>query len=297
MSKIYVPLPSKDNVSLYLQQCFDGFFVGIKDYSENFNRLIDLDELDEIIKICKEKEIYICLNRLYYNEEIDTLAELVKELIKYDITGICYTDIGVLNILNELEYKGKIIWVSNHLGTNSKTINFLEKRNVSKVLLSTEISVDEIIKINNNTNIETGAVLYGYLNMATSSRKLLTNYFEYVNKDKTKNNYVIKDKLKKDDYILVEDKNTNFFTGKVLNGIKYFPSLIKSNIDFIFLDDYLLNENNFYNVIEAFSSLRNAPDDENFINSLDKVVESNTFCDTFDGFLNKKTVYKVEDYE
>ena len=133
--------------------------------------------------------------------------------------------------------------------------------------------------------------------MATSSRKLLTNYFEYVNKDKTKNNYVIKDKLKKDDYILVEDKNTNFFTGKVLNGIKYFPSLIKSNIDFIFLDDYLLNGNNFYNVIEAFSSLRNAPDEENFINSLDKVVESNTFCDTFDGFLNKKTVYKVEDYE
>ena len=49
--------------------------------------------------------------------------------------------------------------------------------------------------------------------------------------------------------------------------------------------------------IEAFSSLRNAPDDENFVNSLEKVVESNTFKDTFDGFLNKKTVYKVEDYE
>ena len=299
MSKIYVPLPSKDNVSLYLQQCFDGFFVGIKDYSDNFNRLIEIDELDEIIDICKgkNKDIYISLNRLYYNEEIDSLKEIITKIIKYDITGICYTDIGVLNILNELGYKGKILWFSNHLGTNSKTINFLEKRNVTDALLSTEIMIDEIIKIKSNININIGVLLYGYLNMATSSRKLLTNYFEYINKDKNKNKYIIKDKVKKEDYILVENNNTNFFTGKVLNGIKYFPKLIDNGIDFIFLDDYMLNENNFYNVIEAFSSLRNAKDDINFVNNLEMVVESNTFCDTFDGFLDKKTVYKVEDYE
>ena len=59
----------------------------------------------------------------------------------------------------------------------------------------------------------------------------------------------------------------------------------------------MINENDFYNVVEAFSSLRNAKDDDDFVKKLNDVVKCNTYYDTFDGFLNKKTVYKVEDYE
>ena len=79
-----------------------------------------------------------------------------------------------------------------------------------------------------------------------------------------------------------------FFSSKVLNAIEYFPSLIKGNIDFIILDDYLIDSNSFYNVIEAFTALRRNPDDNNFINQLKKVVEVNTNAETFLGFLIKK---------
>ena len=86
MSKIYVPLPSKDNVSLYLQQCLDGFFVGIKDYSENFNRLIDLDELD--------------FSSLVANFDLESfdLSSLMNSL---ELSGV---DIpGLLEMLNSLD--------------------------------------------------------------------------------------------------------------------------------------------------------------------------------------------------
>ena len=299
MSKIFIPLPSKDNISFYLQQNFDGFLIGIEGFSENYNYLVKLEELEEILDVLKgtNKDIFINLNRLYYNSEIDKVKELINKISKLDITGICYTDVGVLNILNDIKYDREILWYSNHLGTNSKTINFLEKRGVSYALLSTEITIDEIINIKKNTNIKIGTFLYGYLNMATSSRKLLSNYFEYIKREKDTNKYIIKDKVKKDEYKVVEGFNTNFFTGKVLNGIKYFPKLIDNNIDFVVLDDYMINENNFYNIIEAFSSLRNAKDDEKFVESLYEVVESNTYDETFNGFLDKKTVYKVDDYE
>ena len=133
--------------------------------------------------------------------------------------------------------------------------------------------------------------------MATSSRKLLTNYFRYINKSKNKDTYILHDKVKANDYIITEGFNTDFYTKKVLNGIKFFPELIKNNIDFIYLDDYFIDSNNFYNVIEAFSSLRNAPEDISFVNKLEQVVNTNTYEDTYYGFLEKKTVYKVEDYE
>jgi len=299
MSKIYIPLPRKEDLKLYLDHGFEGFLIGIKGYSYGFNNLLNLDELTDYIDMIKKsnKEIFITFNRLYYNSEINDLKEVIKSIINLDITGICFSDLGVLNILNELDYKGDILWYSNHLGTNSKTINFLNKRNVNYFLLSNEITIEEIIKIKNNSNGKIGCTLYGHLNMATSSRKLLTNYFSYINKSKDKDTYIIEDKVKKEDYIITEGFNTDFYTKKVLNGIKYFPELINNNIDFIYLDDYFIDSNNFYNVIEAFSSLRNSPNDKKFVNTLEQVVNTNTYDETYYGFLEKKTVYKVEDYE
>ncbi len=278
MSKIYVPLPKKEDLNLFFNYV-DGFFIGIKDYSYGFNNIIDINELKDYIDLIKEsnKEIFITFNRLYYNSEIEGLKALIKSIIELDITGISFSDIGVLNILNDLEYKGDILWYSNHIGTNSKTINFLSKRNVDLFLLSNEITKDEIIKIKKNSNKIIGCTLYGHLNMATSSRKLLTNYFSYINKSKEKDTYTIKDKIKDKEYIITEGFNSDFYTKDILNGIKYYNEL-KNIIDFIYLDDYMIDTNEFLNVLDSF--------------------KNNTVTgDEYTGFLDKKTVYKVEDYE
>ena len=296
MSEIFVPLTSIDKSDLYVDHDIDGLIVGLDKYSENFNKLFNLSELEELVKKTNKK-IFVAFNKLYFNEDIDKVKDVINNIKDMDITGICFSDLGVLNILKDINYKGEIVWIGNHLGTNSNTINFLEKRGVTHALLSTEITIDEIIKIKKNTNIKIGTILYGYLNMATSSRKLLTNYFEYIDQNKKEDTYKIKDKIKNKDYFLVEKDNTNFFTNDVLNGIKFYPELLENGIDFIILDNYKLDKTNFSNVIEAFSSLRSAPNDKNFINSLEKVVDSNTESNTFYGFLDKKTVYKVEDYE
>lgn len=299
MNEIYIPLPLKENRDFYAQQDFDGYIIGLEDFSSNFNSYVKVSELEDTIKELKKYDlkIFISFNKLYYNDEIDKVREILQKIKKLDITGIFYTDIGVLNILNDINFDKEIYWFSNHLGTNSQTINFLEKRNVQNVILSSEISVDEIIKIRKNTKVKLGIIMYGFLNMATSSRKLLTNYFSYTEKKKIKDKYYIKDKLKKGTYRVVEGNDTNFFTDKVLNGIKFYPKLIENNMNFIILDDYMLNENNFYNIIEAFSSLRKAPEDKDFVEKLEKVVDANTYYETFYGFLDKETVFKVEDYE
>ena len=278
MSKIYIPLPKKEDLNLFLSHGFDGFFVGINNYSYGFNNLIDINELKDYIDLIKgsNKEIFITFNRLYYNDEINGLKALIMAIKDLDITGICFSDIGVLNILKEIGFNKEILWYSNHLGTNSRTINFLNRRGVNYFLLSNEITKDEIIKIKKNSNGNIGCTLYGHLNMATSSRKLLTNYFAYINKSKEKDTYTIKDKVKDKDYIITEGFNTDFYTKDILNGIKYYNEL-KDIIDFIYLDDYMIDTKEFLNVIDSF--------------------KNNTVTDGYTGFLDKKTVYKVEDYE
>ena len=108
----------------------------------------------------------------------------------------------------------------------------------------------------------------------------------------------MKEKNSGEYYPIIERENTNFFSSKILNGIKEFPKIIESNnVDWIFLDDYMINKNSFYNVIEAFKALKIAPKDTEFVNKLYEVVNYNNYGNTSGGFLNKKTIFKVKNNE
>ena len=52
-----------------------------------------------------------------------------------------------------------------------------------------------------------------------------------------------------------------------------------------------------YNVLEAFIALKNHPNDEEFAHKLKEVVDANNYNNTYNGFLNKKTIFKVKNNE
>ena len=140
--------------------------------------------------------------------------------------------------------------------------------------------------------------MYGYINMATSSRKLLTNYFDFAQRYKKNNMYLMHEKVTDKDYPIVEENDeTLFYSSEILNGVMNLPELVKNDIDYIILNDYMIDENDFYNVTEAFCSLLNAIDDNEFLEKIKDVIDFNSKKETTDGFFNKKTVYKVKDYE
>ena len=300
MSKIIVPLPKKDKIDFYLENNVDGFTIGIKEYSENFNNYVDINELEYYIDLLnsKNKDIYIVLNKLYFNDQISKLKELLFKISKLKISGVFFDDLSIVNINEDNSLKINLIWYGIHKATNSKTINFLAKRNISGVLLSNELTIDEIIKILDNINIKAYITLFGYLNQSTSSRSLLTNYFKFIKKEKEENKYYIKEKNSDDYYPIVEEDNTNFFSSKILNGIKEYSKIISNkNLQAIYLDDYMISPQVFYNVIEAFCALKNSPNDEDFINKLYDVIDSNNYGNTYDGFFNNKTIFKVKENE
>lgn len=302
MSKIIVPF-NKSKIDLYLKKDIDAFIIGINKFSENFKDLLSLEDalkyMDLIYK--NKKEVFIDLNKLYFNDEIYNLKKLLIDLNKYSdkITAIMFSDISIINIVKENNLKLKLVWDARHLGTNSYTLNFYEKRGVIGSLISNEITIDEKIEIKKNTNINIFVTLFGYINIATSSRKLLSNYFEFNKENYNKGDkYYITDKVNNNKlYPIIEDVNTNFFSDKILNGLRYLPLLIENNIDYIFLDDYMINDNIFINVIDSFIEAKYGYKDEKFILKVNTVINSNISKNNDDLFLNKKTVFKVKDYE
>ena len=274
MNKFYITNPS--DIDRYINLDVSGFIFGIEKFSSEFNSYLSLDKISLMCDKCKNnnKDIIIFLNRLYFEHEIDDLREIIKELSKLNVI-IGFTDDSVLNILDEIGFKGESMLIANHIGTNSYTLDFYLNRGVKNAYISTEITVDEINEINSHTDSNTFIKGYGYLNMATSSRKLLTNYFKFINKNKDKNSYTFKDFITSKEFKIVEEYNSNFYTGDIYNSIEFIDKLDNLNI---ILDNYMVDEEVFYKEVN------------NFINH-------NISRGNYTGFLDKKTVYKVEDYE
>ena len=136
MNKILVPYPSKINRKFYSENEIDGFIIGIKDYSENFNSYVTESNLKSTIEKLNDKNIkaYIMLNKVYFNEDIDGLIKLLKKIDKLNVEAVIFSDIAIFNIVRENNLDIKLI-ISNKMITNSRSINFLYSNNPFIILL------------------------------------------------------------------------------------------------------------------------------------------------------------------
>lgn len=297
MNNIIISYPGKENYDFYNENKIDGFAIAIDGFSQNFNYYVKESKLKNVVDMLNEndKKAYIMLNKVYYDNQIDDLKRLLKKINKLNIEAVIFSDIAIFNIVKENNLNINLIW-HNKLVTNSKSINFLEKRGLHGYFTTPEITLNEFIKIRRNTSSKAFIKLFGYTNMATSSRSLISNYFKYtkINNDPNKKYYMY-EKINKEFYPIIETDVTNFFSSKVLNGIMEYKKIIDKKIDcMVYLDDYLISKNAFYNVLEAFMALKNHPYDKKFALKLKKVIDSNLFNNTDNGFLNKKTIVKVK---
>lgn len=277
MTKILV-MPSNPNINDIKA---NSFLFGIKGLSVNMPYYCDLEE---IIEICKtDKEIFVSINKNMHNEDLINLEHVLKQLNKLNIKGIFYYDVAVLNISKKINSKIDLVWSGEHLTTNYSTINFWNNKGVTYTYLSSEITLEEIIDIKNNTNSKLIVPLFGYLPMFVSERHTVKNYLKTFNlKDNSKINYM---NLEDNDYPIVDNElGTNIYSSHILNGYEEYKILKKHNIEYVTLNSFNIESEKFMKVVDIF------------INEKDYEIEK-LFDNIDKGFLYKETIYKVKKYE
>lgn len=265
----------------------DGFIIGIKDLSVNLPTFFSINEVEKIVNLCndKKREIFISINKNMHNSDIDLLKNTLINLSKLNIGGIMFYDISVLNINKELNLNLNLIWNQEHLVTNYNTINFYRLLGVDGAYLSSELSLEEIKKIRNNTNCSLFINVFGYIPMFTSKRPLVNNYLKTFDlKDISKINYLQKENNL---YPIVSEGTTTIYSSKICSYILEMP-YFKDNFEYLIFNSFNIKDSDFEKVIEIYNNLKNNCK-ENF-NKLNLLLNYN--CDT--GFLYKETVYKVK---
>jgi putative protease len=215
-----------------------GVNFGLRARAKNFN----IEQLEEGIKFAHEKgkRIYITINIIAHNEDLEGLPEYLFTLQKLKVDAVIVSDPGITKIVKET-IPGMEIHLSTQANTtNYAAVNFWYEQGVSRIILARELSLREINEIVKKSppEMKLETFVHGAMCISYSGRCLLSNYL--INRDANRGDcahscrwkYFLMEEKRPGQYLPVyeDEKGTYFFNSKDLCMIEYLPLLIKAGI-------------------------------------------------------------------
>ena len=257
----------------------DGFVLPLLNFSVDYNNYYTIDDIKKIHKETNKK-IFVIINKIIENDEIDNLKNTIIKLDKLKICGIFFYDLSIIELKKELNLKIDLVWNNTHMVTNYYTCNYYYDKGCEYSYLSNEITMNEIIELKKNTKSSLIFMLLGYPVVSFSKRKLLTN-------GEFDKEIIIKEPKSGQEYRVIESEyGTTFKYNKIRNNFSCLKELIDNNIDYVYLIEDDINHNDFLQALKFTKQYIKKQDDE-YIKRMRNIFGSDT------GFLYRKTIYKV----
>lgn len=177
--KIVAPAGNKERFFAAIKATADEIYLGLKGFgarrnAENFT----LDEIKEALDYAhlRGSRIFLTLNTVMTNREIEMLYPTLKELYNYGLDAIIVQDLGYAKYLHEnfpeIEIHGSTqLTVANHY-----EINYLKTLGFKRVVLPRELSFEEIKSIRENTDMELEVFVSGSLCVSFSGNCYLSSF-------------------------------------------------------------------------------------------------------------------------
>ncbi|MDP2814347.1 MAG: U32 family peptidase, partial [Erysipelotrichaceae bacterium] len=182
---LFVPVHKNDQLISYSALKVSAVILSTAFCSSKTQYPLTIDELSNISKRAAEMNLpwYLSVNRMILQSEWSTFKNEIQQIITYHPTGFIVSDLGVMHYLKKNYPNQKIVLQTDTTITNVQDVEILLSLGVDFVALARELTlneVSEIVKQYGNQVLISG---FGYQSMSTSNRPLMSNYFEYIEKD------------------------------------------------------------------------------------------------------------------
>ena len=298
---------------------FGGTMFGLRANAINFT----MEDIKEGTKYAHNlgKKVYVTVNIVLHNKELEGILEYLKELDKIGVDGIIVCDPYIVQLARE-NTKLNICISTQQSTLNYEAVKFWQKEGVTRVVLGREATKEDIIKIKKEVpQMEIECFIHGAMCASYSGRCVLSNYF--TKRDANRGGcaqicrwtFDLLDENKK----LIECPKKFTFQTKDLTMLKYIPEMIESGIDSFkiegrmrsiyyiatvvsiyrkIIDDYCNNKENFkYNIEDerTLSSVANRDSITQFFNGVND--ETCQYYNERKEISNQEFVAVVLDYD
>lgn len=257
----------------------DAVILGIEGLSINMPTYFKVEDIRQI----KNKEIFISLNKNMHNEDLKQLEEVLLKLKEYPIKGVLFYDLAIPSLKEKLNLPYELVWNQEHMVNNYYTINFWHDHNVKYSYVSSDITLEEMKEIKENTKAKLMVNVFGHLPIFASRRHLIDNYLQTFDL-KSSNAYQMEKEGKR--YPVIDNENgTIVYTDFILEGLE---EMVQLDYDYAVLNSYGIEDAMFSKVVSIYKKA-------NSRNVSKLTQELYQFpLNLKKGFFYEETVYKVK---
>ena len=257
--ELLAPAGSLEKLKIAILYGANAVYIGGKKFSlraraNNFT-LEDIKEACEFAKFHNAK-IYVTMNIIPHEDDFDGLVEYLQYLESVGVSAIITSSMHIINTCLKVAPKMEV-----HLSTQLSTINslsckFYQDLGVKRVVLGREVSIDEMRKICENTNISLEAFIHGGMCTSISGKCMLSNHM--VNRDANRGgcahscrwNYDLYDgdnKLNNDSYFHMGSKD--------LCAVKVIKDMIEMGIDSLKIEGRMKSDYYIATIVRTYRRL------------------------------------------
>lgn len=152
-------------------------------FGDRANNFFSEDEIKNVINKSNKYNInvYLNMNVMVHEFELNDLNVYLSKIQNLDLKGIYFNDLAILELSKQYNLLDKMIYNPDTLMTNSNDINYYLNYGLKSVVISKELTLDEILIIQNNIPNKLDLVIHGRLSMSYSRRMYIKNYLKHIN--------------------------------------------------------------------------------------------------------------------
>lgn len=259
----------------------DAIYLGLKKFNaRNRAKNFSFSDLPDAVNFAhsKNKKIYITLNTLIKNEEINELIEVLHILSQINIDAIIIQDLSILNLVNNF-YKNLKIHASTQMAVhNSSGCNYFEKIGFERVILAREITGQELKHIVTKSKIQKEIFVHGALCYSLSGHCLFSSYLGGNSANRGLCTQVCRRNF------ISDNSEGAFFSLKDFQLIDFIPFFSKLKISSLKIEGRMKNPEYIYNVAKAY---RMAIDDHSKIEEAKGILKNDYAREKTSWFMGK----------
>ena len=157
----------------------DACYIGGRNYSLRANATnFNLEEIKEACTYAHSinKKVYVTVNIVFHDEDLNGLEEYLKYLDSINIDGIIASDITVIKLCQSLKLNLSVCLSTQASTLNSRTVKFWQNLGVTRVVLAREVNRNDIKKIIDTHLVDIEVFIHGAMCTFYSGRCVLSNY-------------------------------------------------------------------------------------------------------------------------
>lgn len=276
-----------------------GPAFGLRANANNFT----IDEIKEGVIFAHErgKRVYVTVNIVLHNKELEELVAYLKMLEETGIDAIIVSDPAIIALAHE--HTNLEIHLSTQQSTlNVKAVEFFKRQGVTRIVLAREMEKEEIEEILKKVDIEIEVFIHGAMCSSFSGRCVLSNFLTARDSNRGGCSQICRwnfDLYNEEDEWLEGDKPFTFCT-KDLSMLKHLPEMIDMGITSFKIEGRMRSIYYIATVVDTYRKVIDAylKDPKNYVYQpeLERILRQVANRDSVPQFFNHKNDHECQYY-